>query len=143
MPERRSGRTTRALLIGLMALAAVISGCGDSGVESGDTMSDQQSADEAMTSDQGSPEGDLAFAEDDAVVGHGSDDAMTFDAMDDVDNPAMGDATVSDDGVLAAAIVILTDGDLEAALAAGWITDAEVGAAIEALQNGTIASYLD
>lgn len=49
---------------------------------------------------------------------------------------------VSDDGVLAAAVIIVSDGDLEAAIAEGLVTEAEAEAALVALETGTLYRYV-
>ncbi len=48
---------------------------------------------------------------------------------------------VTNEGVLAAAIIIISDGDLEAAIAEGLITEAEAEAALFALETETLARY--
>ncbi|MCP3935358.1 MAG: hypothetical protein GY708_08300 [Actinomycetia bacterium] len=50
---------------------------------------------------------------------------------------------VSDDGVLAAAVIIMSDGDLEGAIADGVVTEAEAEAALVAIESGTLGQYAD
>ena len=49
---------------------------------------------------------------------------------------------LTDDGVLAAAVLIMSDGDLEAAIREGLITEAEADAALAALESGTLSDYV-
>ena len=48
---------------------------------------------------------------------------------------------VTNDGVLAAAVIIVSNGDLEAAIAEGLVTEAEAEAALVALETGTLDRY--
>lgn len=50
---------------------------------------------------------------------------------------------ISTDGVLAAAVIIVSDGDLETAIAEGLITEAEAEAALHALETGTLDSFVE
>ncbi len=55
----------------------------------------------------------------------------------------MATADVSNDGVLAAAVIIVSGGDLEAAIAEGIVTEEEADAAIAAVAAGTLDQYRD
>jgi len=48
---------------------------------------------------------------------------------------------VTNEGVLAAAVIIVSDGDLESAIVEGLLTEAEAEAALVALEQGTLANY--
>jgi hypothetical protein len=85
------------------------------------------------------------------VLAHddGGDTLIGLDVVPDLEGE-VGDQTdplVSDDvtkeGVFEAALIILADGDLEEAIAAGLVTEAEIDAALAAIDNGTIDQYLD
>lgn len=65
-----------------------------------------------------------------------------------VDDLAAGDGSdtmvggeISNDGVLAAAVIVMTDGDLEGAIADGIITEAEAEAALTAIEQGNLDHY--
>ena len=68
-----------------------------------------------------------------------ADDVMVDEAADEVGSAEI----VTNEGVLDAAIIILSDGDLEAALTDGRVTEPEVESAIVALENGTLGDYVD
>lgn len=50
-------------------------------------------------------------------------------------------APIDPDHVLTAAVLVMTDGDLELALDAGLFTEAELLAAFDAVEHGTLAQY--
>ncbi|NOX29407.1 MAG: hypothetical protein GXP35_05070 [Actinobacteria bacterium] len=54
---------------------------------------------------------------------------------------ALAAGEITNDGVLAAAVIIVSDGDLETAIADGIVTEAEADAAISALEAGTLHLY--
>lgn len=99
----------------------------------------------------------VADAADDAVAlrsaGIQTDDdtdgAESADASGDVEASVVPPVTavpiddVSNEGVLAAAVIILSDGDLEAAIAEGLVTEAEAEAALLALETDTLSEYAD
>ncbi|MCB0991808.1 MAG: hypothetical protein KDB16_12565 [Acidimicrobiales bacterium] len=49
--------------------------------------------------------------------------------------------SLTDEGVLAAAVIILSDGDLEGAIADGVVSEAEAEAALAAIEQGTLDQY--
>ena len=51
-------------------------------------------------------------------------------------------AEVTPEGILAAAVIIVSDGDLEAAIIEGLISEAEAETALRALETGTLDSLL-
>jgi len=51
---------------------------------------------------------------------------------------ALAAGEITNDGVLAAAVIIVSDGDLETAIADGIVSEAEADAAISALEAGTL-----
>lgn len=114
-------------IVATLTLAAT--GCANTASDSADPVADTGAGDASSTL----AEHDLAF--------DSTDEMLSGDVNDDADGAAISD-DVTDDGVLEAAIIILTAGDLEAALAEGRITESEVDAAIEALDDGTLAFYV-
>ena len=50
---------------------------------------------------------------------------------------------LTSDGVLAAAVIIVSGGDLESAISDCVVTEAEAAAALAALENGTLSDYQD
>ena len=56
---------------------------------------------------------------------------------------ALATTELSNDGVLAAAVIIVSGGDLEAAIAEGIVTEEEADAAIAAVAAGTLDQYQD
>lgn len=47
------------------------------------------------------------------------------------------------EAVVVAAVLIASGGDLEAAIADGWITEAEAEAALAGIEDGSLAALLD
>lgn len=52
-------------------------------------------------------------------------------------------ADLTDDGVLAAAVIIVSGGDLETAIAEGLVSEAEAEAALAAIASGSLSDYSD
>jgi len=71
----------------------------------------------------------------------GSADAASRE-VDDATTPLVLAGGLDAEGVVAAALLIASGGDLEAAISAGLVTEAEANAAIEALDSGTLTDLL-
>ncbi|MGY9073283.1 MAG: hypothetical protein ACKVHU_10105 [Acidimicrobiales bacterium] len=50
-------------------------------------------------------------------------------------------AAITSEGVLTAAVLVVSNGDLEGAIASGIVTEAEAEAALAAVENGTLGDY--
>ncbi|MEM7338338.1 MAG: hypothetical protein AAF467_06820 [Actinomycetota bacterium] len=130
------------------AVALAVSACGGSTEDSAATDTTGSDAAVAPTSE---PTTDNAPTD---AVAEAADDAPDDLAMDDENidigaDDAFGVAsfgveadTLSDEGVAEAAVIILTYGDLETALADGIVTEAEVEAALRIL-DGTAGITLE
>ena len=104
-------------MAGGLGLLLVLTSCGGSETTSSDTTEVVEAVSSTVNPDE------LAYTDD------GMADHMTHDGMA---------ADITDEGVLDAAIIILSDGDLEAALAEGRVTEADVDSAIAALEIGAL-----
>ena len=122
----KANRLWRATMAGGLGLLLVLTSCGGSEATSSDTTEVVEAVSSTVNPD------DLAYT-DDGMADHMTDDAMA----DHMTHDGMA-ADITDEGVLDAAIIILSDGDLEAALAEGRITEADVDNAIAALEAGTL-----
>jgi hypothetical protein len=56
--------------------------------------------------------------------------------------PALVDG-ITDEGVLAAAIIILSDGDLESAITEGIVSEQDAEAALQSIEDGTLNQFAD
>ena len=135
---RSNNRMGRAIMACGLGCLLVLVSCGGSETTSsaGDVVDavapSSTSTPEAMPSSTSTPEAtsdDLAFV-DEVEVDDAADEASALEI-------------VTNEGVLDAAIIILSDGDLEAALTDGRVTEPEVESAIVALENGTLGDYVD
>ena len=136
-PERPGRWRPAHRLAGLgLAVGLALSACGGDGAGS--------DAVDASSGDDGAE----AVAADVGV--DGAVDAMP-DALASVADSAglaaaveqAAEAGVVDEQVLEAALIVLADGDLDAALASGLVTEADVDAALAAIEAGTIGDLLD
>ena len=154
----------RQVLLGALAAATLTAGC-TSGAAGDTTAVRDTTPDEVVTTTSiapagahgasvGSGEGDTALdgsvmpeTAQDTAAPAGDDGAAQAATSGPTTVPELVAAApaseLTNEGVLAAAVLIVSGGDLESAIADGVVTEAEAEAALAAIENGTLADYQD
>ncbi|MFT7646211.1 MAG: hypothetical protein ACI8Y4_000945 [Candidatus Poriferisodalaceae bacterium] len=133
MTRRMPLRTIRALF-GVVALGLAVSACGGSAT---DSLASSATI-IAVPSDAGdSPDQTAPSAETAAETAAEDSDAP------DIDSGTTDYAALTSEGVMTAAVLIVSEGDLEGAIASGLVTEPEAEAALQAIADGTLDEWAD
>jgi hypothetical protein len=121
----------RRQLSALIVVAALASSCGSSAADP-QPAAERTVASTTTPAPQGDSSADNAESSIDSALSSASDGGAIVDHGD-----------LDPEAVVVAAVLIASGGDLEAATADGWITEAEAEAARAGIEDGSLAALLD
>jgi hypothetical protein len=128
-----------AVCLGATLLVACSSGEGDS-VPASTLVSQRETTTTAAVATS-APTGEGSAVETTLTASSGVADAADAPASADR-QPVQLAADIDPDNVLTAAVLVVTEGDVDAALASGAFSEEELSAALDAIEQGTLSDFV-
>ena len=132
----------RRVLLGLLAAATLTAGCSSGAAGETSTSAQVPTTDSPVAASTGADSDAVVAVPTTAAAAPTTSAVAVTTTVPEIVEAAPATELTSD-GVLAAAVIIVSGGDLESAISDGVVTEAEAAAALAALENGTLSDYQD